>query len=41
MKHHIHPEKLVNPDLLGEAVLIGSVLLLVLSSLFVLWQALT
>jgi len=40
MRHHVHPEELLNPDLLSEAVLIGSVLLIFLTFLFVLWHAL-
>jgi hypothetical protein len=40
MRHHIRPQELLSRDLLSEAVLIGSVLLLVLSVLVVLWRAL-
>ena len=40
MRHHTHPEELLNRDLLSEAVLIGCVLLIILSLLFVLWHAL-
>jgi hypothetical protein len=39
MRHQIHREELMNPDLLSEAVLIGSVLLIVVGLLFFLLQA--
>jgi|SoimicMinimDraft_17_1059745.scaffolds.fasta_scaffold256859_1 hypothetical protein len=31
--HHIHPDELMNPDLLSEIVLVGSVLVVVIIGL--------
>jgi hypothetical protein len=38
-KRHIHPEELMNPDIVSEIVILGSLLLVVVTLLFAMCEA--